>query len=52
MGAIAQELQAVLPKCVNEQSTGVLDLNTDNLIWHLIKAAQELSAKNDALETE
>jgi hypothetical protein len=50
VGAIAQELQAVLPKCVNEQSTGVLDLNTDNLIWHLVKSIQELSAKNDALE--
>jgi hypothetical protein len=52
VGAIAQELQAVLPKCVNEQSTGVLDLNTDNLTWHLVKAVQELSAKVDALETE
>jgi len=50
VGAIAQEIQDVLPKCVTEQSTGVLSLNTDNLTWHLIKAVQELSAKNDALE--
>jgi len=49
VGAIAQEIQAVLPKCVTEQDTGVLSLNTDNLTWHLIKAVQELSAKNDAL---
>jgi len=51
VGAIAQEIQTVLPKCVVEQSTGVLSLNTDNLTWHLVKALQELSTKNDALET-
>ena len=50
VSAIAQELQAVLPKCVTEQSTGVLSVDTDNLTWHLVKAVQELSAKNDALE--
>ena len=50
VGAVAQELQAVLPKCVREQSTGVLAVDTDNLTWHLVKAVQELSAKNDALE--
>ena len=49
VSAIAQELQAVLPKCVTEQDTGVLSVNTDNLTWHLIKAVQELYAKNDAL---
>jgi len=50
VGPIAQELQAVLPKCVTEQSTGVLSVDSDNLTWHLVKAVQELSAKNDALE--
>ena len=50
VGVIAQEIQTVLPKCVIEQSTGVLSLDADNLIWHLIKAVQELSTKNDALE--
>ena len=50
VSAVAQELQAVLPKCVTEESTGVLSVNTDNLTWHLVKAVQELSAKNDALE--
>jgi len=50
VSAVAQELQAVLPKCVTEQSTGVLSVNSDNLVWHLVKAVQELSAKNDALE--
>jgi hypothetical protein len=50
VGAIAQEIQAILPNCVTEESTGVLSLNADNLTWHLIKAVQELSTKNDALE--
>ena len=50
VGAIAQEIQTVLPKCVKEETTGVLSVDTDNLTWHLIKAVQELSAKNDALE--
>ncbi len=50
VGSIAQEIQAILPDCVTEQDTGVLAVNPDNLTWHLIKAVQELSAKNDALE--
>ncbi len=50
VGSIAQEIQAILPDCVTEQDTGVLAVNADNLTWHLVKAVQELSAKNDALE--
>ena len=50
VGVIAQEIQAILPKCVSETSQGVLSVSSDNLTWHLIKAVQELSAKNDALE--
>ena len=49
IGVIAQEIQAVLPKCVTETSQGVLTVNADNLTWHLIKAVQELSAANTAL---
>jgi hypothetical protein len=36
LGVIAQELQAVLPECVTENSTGVLSVNTDQLIWYLV----------------
>ena len=50
VGVIAQEIQTVLPKTVKEESTGVLTVDPDNLTWHLVKAIQELSAKNDALE--
>ena len=52
VGVIAQEIKEVLPKCVKEETTGVLSVDPDNLTWHMIKAIQELSAKNDALETE
>jgi hypothetical protein len=48
VGVIAQEIQAILPKCVTETSQGVLSVETDNLTWHLIKAVQELSTALDA----
>ena len=41
---------SVLPNTVTTESTGVLSVNPDNLTWHLVKAVQELSAKNTALE--
>ena len=51
VGVIAQELQAVMPDCVDANtSTGVLTVNPENLQWAMVKAVQELSAKNDALE--
>ena len=51
VGVIAQELQAVMPDCVSTNaSTGVLTVNPENLQWAMVKAVQELSAKNDALE--
>tara|TARA_R110002124_G_scaffold130747_2_gene292667 strand:+ start:331 stop:1152 length:822 start_codon:yes stop_codon:yes gene_type:complete len=52
VGVIAQEIQAILPNCVKEETTGVLSVDPDNLTWHLIKAVQELSAKVDALEAQ
>jgi hypothetical protein len=50
LGVIAQELQAILPECVTEQSTGVLTVNTDNLTWYLINAVKELKAEIDQLK--
>jgi hypothetical protein len=50
LGVIAQEIQTILPDMVNEESTGVLSVNPDNMTWYLVNAVQELSAKNDALE--
>jgi hypothetical protein len=50
IGVIAQEIQQVLPACVTTNSTGVLSVNTDPLVWHLINAVKELSAEIKALK--
>ena len=52
VGAIAQELEKILPNLVKEQTTGVKSINTDNLNWYLINAVQELSAEIKKLKGE
>ena len=49
---IAQELQEILPDCVKEQSTGVLSVNSENIMWHMINAIKELSAQVNELKTK
>jgi hypothetical protein len=50
LGVIAQELQAVLPECVKQESSGVLSVDTDNLTWYLINAVKQLKAEIDQLK--
>ena len=50
LGVIAQEIQQVLPECVSENSTGVLSVSTDPLVWYLINAVKELKAEIDTLK--
>lgn len=50
LGVIAQELQAVLPDCVKQESTGVLSVDTDNLTWYLVNAVKQLKAEIDQLK--
>ena len=50
IGIIAQELQQVLPQCVTQNSTGVLSVNTDSLVWYLINAVKQLSAEVEQLK--
>jgi len=52
IGAIAQELQQVLPDCVKTESTGVMSVDTTNITWHLINAVKELSAELNALKAK
>jgi hypothetical protein len=52
LGVIAQEIREVLPECVKEESTGVLSVNSDRLIWHLVNAVKDLSAQVDALKAK
>jgi hypothetical protein len=51
LGVIAQELQQILPDCVKTESTGVMAVEHDNIMWHMINAIKELNAKVIALET-
>ncbi len=52
LGVIAQEIQEVLPECVKQESTGVLSVDSDRLIWHLVNAVKELSAEVNALKAK
>jgi len=52
LGAIAQELQQILPDCVKTETTGVMSLNTDNIMWHMINAIKELNAEITALKAK
>jgi hypothetical protein len=52
LGAIAQEIQSILPDCVKTESTGVMSVDTTNLTWYLINAVKELNAKIIALENK
>ena len=47
---IAQDVQKVLPEAICTDPNGYLGLNYQDLIPVLVKAIQELSEKNDALE--
>jgi hypothetical protein len=52
LGVIAQELQAVLPDCVKEETTGVLSVDPDNLTWYMINAIKDLKTLVDAQAAE
>jgi hypothetical protein len=52
LGVIAQELQQVLPDCVKQESTGVLAVDSTDIMYHMINAIKELNAKVIALETK
>ena len=49
-GVIAQEVESVLPECINISKKGVKTVNTDPILWALVNAVKELSAKVTALE--
>ena len=49
-GMIAQEVKEIFPEVVFERTDGLMAVNYKDLIPSMIKAIQELSDKNDALE--
>ena len=52
LGPIAQELQQVLPDCVKTESTGVMSVDSSDVLWHLVTAVQQLSAQITALQAK
>jgi len=52
LGPIAQELQQVLPDCVKTESTGVMSVDSSDVLWHLVTAVQQLNALVTAQATE
>ena len=52
LGVIAQELQQVLPDCVKQESTGVLAVDSTDIMYHLINAIKELNAEIQALKSK
>jgi len=51
IGAIAQEFEEILPDSIVTTDWGVKNINTDPLIWHLVNAVKELSARVQELES-
>ena len=52
IGIIAQELESVLPNSIaTDETTNAKNLKaTDEILWHMVNAIKELSAKVTALE--
>ena len=48
-GVIAQEIEAVLPECIQVSERGAKTVQTDPIMWALVNAVKELSAQNEAL---
>ena len=52
VGAIAQEIETILPDLVKEESTGVKTVDSSNLTWYLVNAIKELTKRIEELEKE
>ena len=50
-GVIAQEIESILPECIKVSERGAKTVNTDPIMWALVNAVKELSAKVKALES-
>ena len=51
-GIIAQEVENILPECIQVSDFGVKTVNNDPITWALVNAVKELSAKVEALESK
>jgi hypothetical protein len=51
-GVIAQEIESVLPECIEVSDKGAKTVSTDPIMWALVNAVKELSAKVNELESK
>ena len=49
-GVIAQEVESVIPECINVSVAGAKTVNSDPIMWAMVNAIKELSAENNALK--
>ena len=49
-GCVAQEVEAVLPECIEVSDFGVKTVNNAPIVWALVNAVKELSAENAAIK--
>ena len=52
LGAIAQEVEEILPEIITTLSTGVKIVDTSNLTWYIINAIKELKKEIDLLKNK
>jgi hypothetical protein len=52
IGVIAQEVEAVLPECIEVSVNGAKTVQTDPIMWAMVNAIKELSAKVETLESK
>ena len=51
-GVIAQEIEAVLPECIEVSEKGAKTVQTDPIMWALVNAVKELSAEVQQLKSQ
>ena len=51
-GVIAQEVESIIPECLEVSDFGVKTVNNDPIVWALVNAVKELSAKVEELEAK
>ena len=51
-GVIAQEIETVLPECIETSEKGAKTVQTDPIMWALVNAVKDLSAKVEELESK
>ena len=51
-GVIAQEIETVLPECIETSDKGAKTVQTDPIMWALVNAVKELSAEVEQLKSQ